>query len=59
MNKFDKLNRETKKYNNRNVNRFNSSTASNYKYFDPCALNNQTYKHNNGQYSSYYANRTK
>lgn len=33
--KFNKLNRETREYNNRNVNRSNPSTQSNYGYFDP------------------------
>ena len=32
---FDKLNRETRDFNNRNVDRFNPSTRSNYSYFDP------------------------
>lgn len=51
---FDRLNRETREYNNRNVDRFNPSTKGNYNYFDPCRLNNQTYKQNNGQYSKRY-----
>lgn len=51
---FDRLNRETREYNNRNVDRFNPSTRGNYSYFDPCGLNNQTYKHNNGEYSRKY-----
>lgn len=50
--KFNKLNRETQNYNNKNVNRFNPSTKSNYNYFDPCKLNNYTYYENNGQYNS-------
>lgn len=50
--KFNKLNRETQNYNNKNVNRFNPSTKSNYNYFDPCKLNNATYYENNGQYNS-------
>lgn len=53
---FDKLNRETREFNNRNVDRFNPSTKSNYQYFDPYRLNNQTYKENNNQYSNYYNN---
>ena len=51
---FDRLNRETRDYNNRNVNRFNASTKSNYSFFDPCTLNNQTYYSNNGQYGNHY-----
>lgn len=35
MDKFDRLNQETREYNNRNVSRFNPSTKSNYTYFDP------------------------
>lgn len=51
---FDRLNRETKNYNNRNVNRFNESTRGNYNSFNPNKLNNQTYYINNNQYSNYY-----
>ena len=54
MDKFDRLNRETREYNNRNVDRFNPSTKSNYSYFDPYAQNNRTYKENNGQYANHY-----
>ena len=54
MDKFDRLNRETREYNNRNVDRFNTSTRSNYSFFDPYRLNNQTYKSNNGEYSRKY-----
>lgn len=54
MNKFERLNRETRDYNNRNLDRYNPSTKSNYNYFDPYKLNNQTYKANNNQYSNYY-----
>ena len=54
MDKFDRLNRETREFNNRNVDRFNQSTKGNYTYFDPYRLNNQTYKQNNGQYSDRY-----
>lgn len=57
MDKFDRLNRETREYNNKNVDRFNNSTKSNYNYFDPYRQNNQTYKQNNGQYSNYYTYR--
>ena len=51
---FDKLNRETRDYNNKNVDRFNPSTKSNYNYFNPNKLNNETFKTNNGTYSNYY-----
>ena len=50
--KFEELNRQTREYNARNVNRFNSSTpkygTSEYwrNYY-----NNQTYNTNNGQYN--------
>ena len=54
MDKFDRLNRETREYNNRNVDRFNPSTKSNYSYFDPYRQNNQVYKNNNGEYSRNY-----
>ena len=54
---FDRLNRETREYNNRNVDRFNPSTKSNYSYFDPYRQNNITYRENNGEYSRYYSNR--
>ena len=54
---FDKLNRETREYNNRNVDRFNTSTKSNYNYFDPYRRNNETHKQNNGSYSNYYNNK--
>ena len=57
MDKFERLNRETREYNNRNVDRYNPSTKSNYNYFDPYKLNNQTYKSNNGSYSNYYYNK--
>lgn len=54
---FDRLNRETRDFNNRNVDRFNRSTSGNYNYFDPYKLNNSTYRQNNGTYSSYYSNK--
>ena len=52
---FERLNRETREYNNRNVDRFNTSASSygtsgywrNY-------WNNKTYNSNNGQYSRNY-----
>ena len=37
---FERLNRETREYNNKNVDRFNSSTKNNYNYFDINKLNN-------------------
>ena len=52
---FDRLNRETQEYNNRNIDRFNTS-SSNYgtsEYWQNY-WNNQTYKQNNGQYSNFY-----
>jgi hypothetical protein len=57
MDKFERLNRETRDYNNRNVDRFNQSTQGNYSYFNPYKqnlLNNQTYMTNNGAYSQKY-----
>lgn len=57
MDKFERLNYETREYNNRNVDRYNPSTKSNYNYFAPYKLNNQTYKNNNGSYSNYYSNK--
>lgn len=51
---FDRLNRETKEHNNKNIDRFNQSTKSNYNYFNPYKQNNETYKQNNGSYSNYY-----
>jgi hypothetical protein len=51
---FDRLNKETREYNARKVDRFNTSTKGNYNYFDTCRLNNETFKQNNGQYSNFY-----
>lgn len=51
---FEQLNRETRDYNNRNVDRYNPSTKSNYNYFNQYQLNNETYKSKNGTYSNYY-----
>ncbi len=59
MDKFERLNWETREYKNKNVDRFNTSTKGNYNYFDPYKQNNQTYKANNGQYSSYYSNNSR
>lgn len=53
---FDKLNRETRDYNNRNVDRFNPSAPTTYgtsAYWQNYA-NNQTYKQNNGQFSKHF-----
>lgn len=51
---FEKLNRQTNDYNNKNVNRFNpaapNTTSKSYLNY----MNNQTYKKNNGVYSKYY-----
>ena len=49
---FDKLNRETREHNNKDLNRFNTTTNSKYNYFN--YLNNQTYKQNNGIYTKKY-----
>ena len=51
----DKLNRETNEFNNRNVNRFNSSSN---RYGTPeywrNYWNNQVYKEKNQRYSQHY-----
>ena len=56
MDKFERLNRETRDYNNRNVNRFNDAVPTKcnagFNYFD--YLNNQTFKEKNGEYSNFY-----
>ena len=54
---FDRLNRETREYKNRNVDRFNPSTCGNYTGYDINRRNNETYKQNNGEYSCYYTYR--
>lgn len=59
MDIFDRLNRQTREHNNTNVDRFNQSTRSNYRYFDTDYYNNQTYKNNNGSYSNYYTKSNK
>lgn len=51
---FDRLNRETRDYNNRNIDRFNDSTRGNYNRFNASELNGRTYYNNNGQYSNHY-----
>lgn len=55
MDRFDRLNRETREWNARNVDRFNTATP---KYgtaeYWRNKWNNQTYKENNGQYSRKY-----
>ena len=55
MDKFDRLNRETRDFNNRNFDRFNSS-APKYGTSDYWRnyWNNKTYKRNNGEYSRKY-----
>lgn len=55
MDKFEILNRETRDFNNHNVNRFSPSTpkygtAEYWRNY----YNNQTYKKNNNQYSKKY-----
>lgn len=54
---FEKLNRQTREYNNRSVDRFNRSTKSNYNYFKANRLNSSTYYSNNNKYSNYYINK--
>ena len=54
---FNRMNRETREYRNRCVDRYNESTKGNYSYFNPYRLNNETYKANNGKYSNYFSNR--
>ena len=58
MDKFDRLNRETREYNARNVYRNNSNANSAPKYgsadYWHNYWNNQTYKSNNGEYSRKY-----
>lgn len=51
---FERLNRETREHNARNVDRFNKSTRGNYSAASFNKLNNETYKHNNGIYNKYY-----
>ena len=52
---FDKLNRETREHNNRNVSRFNTSTPSyGTSAYWQTYWNNQTYKANNGQFVKHY-----
>ena len=53
---LDKLNRETQEFNNRNVDRFNSSAPAAYgtsEYWRNY-WNNKTFHANNGQYSRHY-----
>lgn len=54
-NKFERLNRETREHNNRNVNRFNQGNKYGTPEYWKNYYNNQTYKMNNGQYSDYYS----
>lgn len=46
---FDRLNRETREFNSRNVDRYNSS-APNSHYANFNRLNNETFKAHNGAY---------
>lgn len=52
MDFFERLNRETRDYNNRNVDRFNDSTRGNYNRPNLSQLNRETYYYNNGMYPS-------
>ena len=52
--KFDRLNRETREFNNGNVNHLNTPKKPVYSQQYQNYLNNQTYKQNNGQYSKHY-----
>lgn len=56
MNKIDAMNRRTREANARNVDRFNTSTQSNYNSVDwrQNYYNQQTYYSNNSQYSKKY-----
>ena len=49
---FDKLNRETQQYKNKDVNRFSGNNT--YNKYDFNRRNNETFKQNNGQYSKHY-----
>lgn len=55
MDKFERLNRETRDFNNRNVDRFNTASPKygSHEYWQNY-WNNQTYKQNNGEYSKKY-----
>ena len=57
MDYFDRLNRETREFNNKNVSYLNRS-SSEIKYGSKeywlNYYNNQTFKKNNGQYSKHY-----
>lgn len=52
---FDRLNQQTREYNNTNFDRFNTSTPTNkISAYWQNYYNNQTFKQNNGQYSTHY-----
>ena len=51
---FDKLNRQTRDFNNRNVDRFNPSTQGNYNRPNFDRMNANTYASNNHTYSDLY-----
>lgn len=53
--KFDKLNRETREFRNRQVDRFNPSTRSNYNYFDPYSRGYGCYEPNGHSYNYSYS----
>ena len=54
MDKFERLNRETNEFNNRNVNHYNPNNRYGTHEYWQNYWNNQTYKQNNGQYSKHY-----
>ena len=58
MDKFELLNRQTRDYNNRNVDRFNESYKSTgTQSYWLNQYNNNTYKENNGAYANHYSYR--
>ena len=54
MDKFERLNRETREFNNRVDRLSESSNKYGTKEYWMNYWNNQTYKQNNGQYSQHY-----
>ena len=59
MTDFDRLNRQTREWNNNNFDRLGLHSSATPKYGTSAYWqnywNNKTYKHNNGQYSDYYS----
>lgn len=51
---FDKLNRQTREYNNKNHNRLSNNHS--FGKYDFNKINNEIYYSMNNQYSSYYYN---